>query len=162
LLAWHLARLVGWQIPVRSPKLVASGGHLGPHRGPFPEELVGPEQSLLLVETVTGVVCGGFADSAWVLDAPAKDGLSSTYFVLEHPSGETRKWTKTGEDARYATAREPVPFIGFGGLIICARGVILASAGAELSEEDAVFICGGTQTRGAIMAEILRWEFWHL
>jgi hypothetical protein len=129
----------------------------------LPRWLVGRQQSVLLVETATGVVCGGLADSAWVLKGvPANDGLSSTYFVLEHPSGETRKWTVTGPNARYATARGPVPFMCFGGLILCAAGVIATLPGTELSEEDAVFIRGGGQVGGAPGARIMRWEFWHL
>jgi hypothetical protein len=180
LLAWHLTQLVEWQIPVRNPKLVASGSYLGPHRGPppamlvsgwfrniaeriLPRWLVGRQQSVLLVETATGVVCGGFADSAWVLEGvPANDRMSSTYFVLEHPSGETRKWTKTGPDARFATTRGSVPFMRFGGLAVGAMGVMMTLAGAELSEEDAVFICVGGQAGRATGARILRWEFWHL
>jgi hypothetical protein len=33
LLAWHLAELVEWQIPLKSPKLVSTGNHLGLHWG---------------------------------------------------------------------------------------------------------------------------------
>jgi hypothetical protein len=89
--------------------------------------------------------------------------MSSTYFVLEHPSGEIRKWTRTGRNARYATARSPRPFMRFGRLIIGAIGVISTSAGADLSEEDAVFIRGGGQAAGGgTRARILRWEFWRL
>jgi hypothetical protein len=179
LLAWHLAQLVEWQLPVKSPTLVATGSHLEFPRGPDPELLVGGlfrntaewllprwligrQQSLLLMETESGVVCGGFADSAWVLGrVRANERMSSTYFVLEHPSGETRKWTKTGSNARFAAAgRIPFMCFGKGRLVVFEPGYIRTSAGEELSEEDAVFICGGGQAGHATMAFIVRWEFW--
>jgi hypothetical protein len=180
-LAWHLAQLVEWKIPVKNPKFVARGNYLGLHRGPSPELLVGGwfrstaemilprwlfggQQSVLLVETETGVVCGGFADSSWVLGGvPARDDMSSTYFVLQHPSGETRKWTKSGPDARYAEDG-PKGFMCFGDgrLVICEVGLMGAEAGDELSEEDAVFVCGGGQEGHPTMARITQWEFWRV
>jgi hypothetical protein len=33
LLARHLAELVEWQLPLKSPKLVSTGNHVGLHRG---------------------------------------------------------------------------------------------------------------------------------
>jgi hypothetical protein len=182
LLAWHLTQLVEWQIPMKNPRLVAMGNHFGPDCGPRPELLVagwlrstaerilprwlfGRQRSVLLVETETGVICGGFADGVWVLEGdPADEEMSSTYFVLQHPSGETRKWTKTGADARSATAKTPCPFMCFGAgrLVIYTMGIIATSAGEELSEEDAVFLRGGGQHGYATEARILRWEFWHV
>jgi hypothetical protein len=53
-----------------------------------------------LVETETGVICGGFGEGVWVNGrVRAKERLSSSYSVVEHQSGETRKWSKTGSSA---------------------------------------------------------------
>jgi hypothetical protein len=161
LLAWHLAQLVGWEIPVRNPRLAAMGSYFGLHRGPPPELLLvsgwlrsaaewvhpgglfGRQQSVLLVETVTGVVCGGFADSAWVLDGvPADDMMSSTYFVLEHRSGETRKCIRRGR--RRATRQwGRTRAHGSGTADYRPVGMIATLAGERLSDEDAVMIHGG-------------------
>jgi hypothetical protein len=130
----------------------------------IPRWLFGRQQSVLLVETETGVVCGGFANSSWVLGGvPASDDMSSTYFVLQHPSGETRKWTKSGPDARYAEGgSKGFMCFGDGRLMISEGGWIGTEAGEELSEEDAVFICGGGQYGDAMVAGITQWEFWRV
>jgi hypothetical protein len=47
-------------------------------------------------------------------------------------------------------------------LVIFTTGCIRTSAGEELSEEEAVFMCGGGQAGCATIAMIVRWEFWHV
>jgi hypothetical protein len=58
----------------------------------LPRWPIGRQRSVVLMETETGVICCRFADSVWVLDlVQMNDSMSSASFVLEHPSGETRK-----------------------------------------------------------------------
>jgi hypothetical protein len=130
----------------------------------LPDWLFGRRRSALLVETATGVVCGGFADESWRLEGgPVNEEISSTYFVLQHPSGVTRKWTATGSSAHYVTAgRHSSVCFGDGQLAIYERGYLRTSASGGLSEENAVFICCGGQDGDVTRTEILRWEFWHV
>jgi hypothetical protein len=57
-----------------------------------PRRLLDRQGSTFLLETATRVVCRGFAESVWMLEeVPANETMPSTYFVLEHPSGATRR-----------------------------------------------------------------------
>jgi hypothetical protein len=51
---------------------------------------------------------------------------------------------------------------GNGRLAIFEDGYIATRAGEGLSEEDAVFVCGGGVEGSAPYAWIQRWEFWHV
>jgi hypothetical protein len=76
-------------------------------------------------------------------------------------SGDSEVDKDGAERALRDSARTPRLHV-LRGLIISAMCVIGTLASTELSEEDAVFICGGGQVGRAMGARILRWEFWRV
>jgi hypothetical protein len=98
LLAWHLRALRSWEIPCEGPKALAHGQVVWADPEPRIDLcswlMASAKPVLVLAQTVPdGVVFGFFANCPLSGEGRGRDpALKSAIFVLEHPTGEQRKW----------------------------------------------------------------------
>jgi hypothetical protein len=164
LLAWHVGVLRDWDIPCDEPKALASRGVIWAESGPA-DDFSSLTKSLhkrvlFLAQLQGGVMLGLFANLPLVGRFGRDRALKSAIFVLEHPTGEQRKWQLQKPSYRVRLDGKRVYF-GKGLSVYAAGGVWIRSAPEFGMREDASFISlkpadGG----GWSFACIDRWELW--
>jgi hypothetical protein len=169
-LAWHVATLRGWGVAIEKPELKAmSDVNWG---APTPRidlsELLKVERRLLLLlQTSEGVLCGAFANceiswGPWVSDSD----LKTCFFVLEHPTGQQRKWQL--QIAQLAFRLDP-PRRGGGvrvgsDVLLSDEGYLCCRAGRGLllTGDDTLLVCVQDTVPGREETQVTRWEAWEL
>jgi hypothetical protein len=167
LLAWHVRVLRSWEIPCDEPKALANGRVVFADPKPridFRSWMkASAKRVLFLAQTLDGVVFGFFANSPISAAVGERDpALKSAVFVLEHPTGEQRKWQLRNPDYRIDVTKEA---LWFGtGLLVHAVGVVVFTRPAPefgMTEVDANFVSlRPADNDGQSVALIDRWELW--
>jgi hypothetical protein len=165
LFAWHVGTLRSWVVPCDRPEADASG--LFEWADPTPRiDLVSltrvlAKRVLFLGQTQSGVLFGFFAycepsSFLWRSDPD----LKSSIFVLEHPTGEQRKW-RVRIPCAFGLNEE---FLWFGpGFGVDASGHLHCGPTPEfgMTEGDVSFLCLDRPIRdGWSRTQVDRWELW--
>jgi hypothetical protein len=113
LLAWHFHALRRWGIPFDKPKALAGGQAEWADPAPRIDlsslKRVRAKRMLFLGQTLGGEVFGAFANRPLSRHVRGRDpALTSAIFVLEHPTGEQRRW-HCAEPGRAPSRAAPVP-----------------------------------------------------
>jgi hypothetical protein len=166
LLAWHLCALRDWDIPCGDPEALAFGRVEWADPEPRVDisllTMASASRVLFLGQTQDGVVFGFFANCPLSGDVRQMDpALQSAIFVLEHPTGEQRKWQH--RDPNHVVG-EVQGFLLFGeGFWVNAGGFLLSGPAPDfgMTEVDASFITlRPPNDHGWSWAQILHWELW--
>jgi hypothetical protein len=166
LLAWHVGALRHWDIPCDEPEALASGrftwANLEAQGDLSSFARATAKRVLFLAQLQGGVVLGFFANCPVSVDGGGRDpALKSAIFVLEHPTGEQRKWRL--QNPNYPS-RVDETFVWFGtGLFVYAVGGLLMRSAPEfgITEVDASFVSLKPAGDGGwFFARIDRWELW--
>jgi hypothetical protein len=117
---------------------------------------------LLLGQALGEIVFGAFANCPLARDVGGGDpALKSSVFILEHPTGEQRKWQL--QNANYeVTVREGFWWFGTG-FCVGAFGDMGSRCAPEFgrTEDDARFIClDPIDEHGWASTQIISWELW--
>jgi hypothetical protein len=167
LLAWQFRVLRSWEIPCDEPKALASGRVLWADPEPridFRSWMkVSAKRVLFLAQTGDGVVFGFFANCPLSGEDGGRDpALKSAILVLEHPTGEQRKW-QVQVPSYDVMLREEGLGPGGAGFGINTGGYLFMGRAPEfgMTEVDASFInLKRPNDDGWPWAEILHWELW--
>jgi hypothetical protein len=166
LLAWQLGALRSWDIPCDAPKALAHGevdwGEAAPRIDFSSLAKALAKRVLFLTQTQGGVVFGFFANCPLSGAVRGSDPApNSAIFVLEHPTGEQRRWQLQEPNCEITVNEE---FLWFGaGLLVHAVGCLFNGRAPEfgMTEVDAGFVSlKWAWHEGRFMSRILRWEVW--
>jgi hypothetical protein len=166
LLAWHLRVLRSWDIPCDAPEALANGQVEWTNPAPRIDlalmTKMPVERALLLAQAWGGVVFGAFANCPLCRGVPGRDPeMKSAIFVLEHPTGEQRKWHLQNGNYEVMASEDD---LWFGtGFCIDNAGFLHSGRAPEfgMTEVDASFIClEGADDDGWAATQIDHWELW--
>jgi hypothetical protein len=167
LLAWHIRALRRWDIPCDEPEALATGrvewSEATPRIDVCALDWTPAKRVLFLVQAGhEGVVFGFFANCPFSGEMGGRDpALKSAIYMLEHPTGEQRKWQL--QNPNYAITVTERRLLFGAGFWVSANGWLYSGRAPEfgLTEVDASFIClRPTDNRGWSRTQIIRWELW--
>jgi hypothetical protein len=167
LLAWHLCTLRDWQITCDGAKALANGRVVWADPEPRIDFCswmkASAKRVLFLAQTRSdGVVFGFFANCPLSGEGGGRDpALKSAIFVLEHPTGEQRKWQV--QVPNYDVILNGQDALLGAGLYIAASGWMSMGPAPEfgMTEVDASFITPRPAVdHGWSWAQIVHWELW--
>jgi hypothetical protein len=166
LLAWHVRELRNWDIPCDTPGALAMGQVVWVDPAPRIDLLsltTGPAKRVLFLgQTLDGVVFGTFTNCPLSGGVQRMDrALKSAIFVLEHPTGQQRKWRLQNPHCAIGVTER---FLCVGaGFCVGAVGFLYVGRAREfgMTEVDASFIGLAPAVRGVwSAAQNDRWELW--
>jgi hypothetical protein len=166
LLAWHVVLLRSWEIPCDEPRAFANGRVVWADPEPRIDLCswmkASAKRVLFLTQTLDGVVFGFFANCPLSGEVAAEDpALKSAIFVLEHPTGEQRKWQVQVPNYDVILSEEGLELGA--GLCIDTDGCLDICPAPEfgMTEVDSSFITlRPADDDGWSSIQILRWELW--
>jgi hypothetical protein len=168
LLAWHVRALRSWDIPCDAPEALASGRVEKADPGPridFSSMTKTPAGRVLFIGQAgqyDGIVFGFFANCPLAGAVRGRDpALKSVIFVLEHPTGEQRKWQLRDPDYDI-TMREGCLWYG-DGFCVHPFGFLRSGPAPEfgMTEVEASFVTlKPADSDGWSLAQTDRWELW--
>jgi hypothetical protein len=166
LLAWHVGALRSWEIPCDEPKALANGRVVFDDPEPridFSSWMKASAKRVLLIgQTFDGVVFGFFANCPLSGEGGGRDpALKSAIFVLEHPTGEQRKWQAQVPDYDVMLSEEGLELGA--GLYFDPNGQLYTGPAPEfgMTEVDASFVTlKPPNDDGWPWAQIIHWELW--
>jgi hypothetical protein len=165
-LAWHLRALGSWDIPCDEPEAIANGrvewGDPAPRMDVSSFTKSHAKRVLFVGQKPGGVVFGAFANCPLARGVRGRDpDLRSAICVLEHPTGEQRKWQLQNPNCIITVSER---FVWFGaGFCVDAFGYLHCGLAAEfgMTEADTGFVSlKPVGNDGWSLTPILRWELW--
>jgi hypothetical protein len=167
LLGWHVGVLRSWDIPCDELAALGNGRIEWIWSGPrkdFSSLVSSPvERVLFLAQTFDGVAFGFFANGPLSGPVGRDPALKSVIFVLEHPTGEQRKWQL--QNPLYGVTMGEEYLLFATGLWIESCGLLLGGCAPQfgMTEVDASFITMMPPGQGGFSsARMSRWEVWSL